>query len=109
MAWEAHLNQRQVDRFRESREKRERSITKLKELLLKEVWETASQVHDRPSRVHPPPVEVEPAPPPKGLSTQTKQVISAVALALATAIVSALTASGATKPHELPKTTQPGP
>ena len=108
------MNQRQVDRFRESRERREKAIGRLKDLLLREAWETASQVHDRPSQHRPQPPPLPPPPiivgePTRGLSTHAKQVISAVALALATAIVSALTATGATKPHEAPKTTQPGP
>lgn len=108
------MNQRQVDRFRESRERRDRAIAKLKDLLLREVWETSSQVVDRPSRVLPPVESEEPPPSRAGLSLQTKQLITYAAVALATAIVGALSGMGATKPHELPKaeqpkTTQPGP
>lgn len=109
------MNQRQVDRFRESRERRDRAIAKLKDLLLREAWETASQVHDRQSRAHPPPVVVsEPPPSRAGLSPAAKQAITVAAMAIGTAIVSALSASGASKQHESPPpskppTTQPGP
>ena len=111
------MHQRLSDRLRASRERREQALEDLERRLLEELWDTPSQVHDRPSRVHPPvQVDVEEPPPTvrsRGLSTQAKQVITIVSMAVATAIVSALTAMGATKPHELPKpepkTTQPGP
>lgn len=108
------MHKRQIDRFRESRERRGEALEDLERKLLSELWDTPSQVLDRQSRVHPPPVEVEePQPSRRGLSTQTKQLITYAAVALATAIVGALSGMGATKPHELPKaepkTTQPGP
>lgn len=106
------MHKRQVDRFRESRERRDKALGELERLLLEELWDTPSQVVDRPSRVLPPVPRVDTEPPPSrsgGLSKQTKQVITTVAVALATAIVSALANMGATKTHEIPKTTQPGP
>jgi hypothetical protein len=92
------MNRRQVDRFRESRERREEALAELERRLLEELWDTPSQVLDRPSRVHPPPVETE-APPsaPRGLSPQAKQAITVVAMAIGTAIVSALSSMGTTK------------
>ena len=104
------MNKRQADRFRLLRERREQALEDLERRLLEELWDTPSQVHDRPSRVHPPPIESE-APPsaPRGLSPQAKQAITVVAMAIGTAIVSALSAIGATKQHDQPKTTQPGP
>lgn len=105
------MHKRQVDRFRESRERRDKALGELERLLLEELWDTPSQVLDRPSRVLSP-VRVESEAPPSrsgGLPKQTKQVITTVAVALATAIVSALANMGATKTHEPPKTTQPGP
>lgn len=104
------MHKRQIDRFRESRERREEAQAELERRLLAELWDTPSQVLDRPSRVHLP-VEVGEQPPPRAaLSPQAKQAITVAAMAIGTAIVSALTATGATKQHEpKPPITQPGP
>lgn len=106
------MTQRLSVRLRASRERREQALEELERRLLEELWDTPSQVLDRPSRALPPVPRVDTEPPPSrsgGLSKQTKQVITTVAVALATAIVSALANMGATKTHEIPKTTQPGP
>lgn len=106
------MHKRQIDRFRESRERREEAQAELERRLLAELWDTPSQVLDRPSRVHHPPlVETQEQPPPRSaLSPQAKQAITVAAMAIGTAIVSALTATGATKQHEpKPPITQPGP
>lgn len=111
----------QLDRFKESRARREAAIAELERALLQELWDAP----DRQSHIHPPAVACKPpavackppvvtaSEPPesqaRGLSTQAKQVITIVATAVALAIAGTLKGTGATTPHEIPKSTQPGP